>query len=194
MSTGNPQSVQKLRRWFRYLNPLVLLNWRLGLGPWLSLCPQWGGRYMVIAHRGRKSGKRRLTPLNYTEIEGEVYCVAGFGGIADWYRNLMANPQVEVWLPDGRWVGVAQDASDDSRRLVILRRVLRDSGFAGRLAGFHPQMSDEALQALTADYRLVHIRRAAACTGAGGPGDLVWLWPVTTLGLLLALLWRPRRK
>lgn len=194
MNTLERQSAQKLRRWFRYLNLLVLFYWRLGLGPWLSLFPRCTGRYMVIAHIGRKSGKRRLTPLNYSEIEGEVYCVAGFGGIADWYRNLLANPQVEIWLPDGRWVGVAQDVSGDSRRLAILRRVLWDSGFAGRLAGFHPQMSDAALQQMTADYRLVHIRRVAACTGAGGPGDLVWLWPLTTFALLLAWLLRPRRK
>ena len=64
------------------------------------------GQIMVLTHTGRKSGLRRRTPVNYALVDGEVYCTAGFGQISDWYRNILANPQVEVWLPDGWWAGV----------------------------------------------------------------------------------------
>ncbi|KPL80485.1 hypothetical protein, partial [Levilinea saccharolytica] len=72
------------------------------------------------------------------------------------------------------------------------------SGFAAPLAGIHPLTdTDEALQANTADYRLVRIRRSAARTGPGGPGELAWLWPLMVFFLapltLYLLLTRPRR-
>lgn len=147
---------------------------------------------MVLTHTGRKSGQRRRTPLNYAIVEGELYCTAGFGPATDWYRNMMIHPRVEVWLPEGWWEGIAEDISETNERLPILRQVLIASGFAAPLAGIYPHtMTDEELHAASAAYRLVHIRRTAARTGPGGPGDLQWIWPLSTLLLLLA---RRRRR
>lgn len=180
-----------LRQIFKRFNPLMLLNWRLGLGPWLSLWPEVTGRYLVITHTGRKTGLRRRTPVNYAQIDGEIYCTAGFGPISDWYRNILKNPQVEVWLPDGWWRATAEDVSESPQRLQIMRQVLIGSGLAAFLFGINPhRLSDEKLAEVTKNYRLVRIRREAPCTGPDGPGDLVWIWPV----LVLLLLRRPRRR
>ena len=92
----------RMRKGFKYFNRFMLLLWRLGLGVLVNVWPQVGGRIMVMTQTGRKTGLRRRTPLNYAEIDGELYCTAGFGAISDWVRNVSANPEVEVWLT--RWV------------------------------------------------------------------------------------------
>ncbi|HLF26565.1 MAG TPA: nitroreductase family deazaflavin-dependent oxidoreductase [Anaerolineae bacterium] len=193
MTTLTPQLEKHLRHGFKYFNRYMLWLWRLGFGPWLSRWPAVMGRYMVIAHTGRKTGAQRRTPVNYALIDGEVYCVAGFGSISDWYRNIRVNPHIEVWLPEGWWAGLAEDVSDCEQRLSLMRQVLIGSGFAARLAGLNPYtMSDEELDKATATYRLIHIRRTEARTGPGGPGDLAWVWPLAALLLLLPALRRRR--
>ncbi len=186
MTALTPQTEAKLRQAFKRGNPFMLMLWRLGLGAWVNAWPDVGGRILVLSHTGRKSGLRRRTPLNYAIVDGEVYVVAGFGSIADWYRNLRANPQVEVWLPDGWWAGEAEEVTDPALRLPLMRQVLIASGFAARLAGLEPRrMPDADLEAATRSYCLIHIRRTAARTGLGGPGDLAWVWPAATFWLLL---------
>ena len=184
-----------LRRAFKYGNKFMLLMWRLGLQRW-GMSNLYSGYIMVLTHTGRKSGLQRRTPINFAEIDGNIYCVAGFGAVADWYRNLLAHPQVEIWLPDGSWyAGEAEDISawEAERRLPLLRQVLINSGFAAYGAGLNPRtMSDAELAAATAAYKLVRIRRTAARTGQGGPSDLAWVWPIATTALAALLLRRKR--
>jgi deazaflavin-dependent oxidoreductase (nitroreductase family) len=183
--TIDPRLEDQLRQGFKYFNRFMLLMWRLGMGPLLNMGPALAGRYMVITHMGRKSGVKRRTPVNYALVDDDVYCVAGFGEASDWYRNIVANPQVEVWLPDGWWAGSAEEVTQPAARLPLLRQVLIGSGFAAYAAGVDPgQMTDEALDAATKEYRLVRIRRVAARTGQDGPGDLAWVWPLLVMALL----------
>jgi deazaflavin-dependent oxidoreductase (nitroreductase family) len=184
----------RLRQGFKYGNKFMLLLWRLGLQRW-GMSNSYLGYIMVLTHTGRKSGRRRQTPVNFAEIEGDLYCVAGFGALADWYRNLLANPRVEVWLPDGSWwVGEAADVTglphDD--KLPLLRQVLINSGFAAYAAGLAPRtMSATELETATRAYRLVRIRRTEARTGKGGPSDLAWVWPWVAAGMgILAIVRR----
>jgi len=181
-----------VRRGFKYLNRLMLLMWRLGLQRW-GMSNQYLGYIMVITHTGRRSGLARRTPVNYAEIDGDLYCVAGFGAITDWYRNLVANPRVEVWLPESWWEGMAEDVSmwPAARQLPLRRQVLINSGFAAYAAGLDPRkMSDAELAQATAEYRLVRIHRTRALTGPGGPSDLAWVWQVAAAVLAVLLLWR----
>jgi deazaflavin-dependent oxidoreductase (nitroreductase family) len=182
-----------LRIIFKFFNRFMLLLWRLGLGSWGN-GTTFGGSLMVIKHTGRKTGLVRHTPVNYAIVNGDIYCTAGFGKVSDWYRNIMVHPEVEVWLPDERWAGVAEDATDDEYSHLLLRQVIIASGFAGPLFGVNPkQLSDEDFRDLLESYRLIRIRRADALTGPGGPGDLSWIWPLSTF-VLLWLLIRKRRR
>ena len=180
----------KLRQAFRYINRFMLLMWRLGLGPWVNILPEYIGRIMVITHTGRKTGLLRRTPVNYAIVDGDVYCIAAYGPDTDWYNNLIANPQLEVWLPDGWWAGEARDISDSEDRLLLVRQVLVAAGFATPLfAGFSPAtISDEELDKLTKPYRLIQISRTRACTGSEGPGDLALVWPIAVMVLLPLLV------
>jgi deazaflavin-dependent oxidoreductase (nitroreductase family) len=182
-----------LRNIFKVFNRFMLLLWRLGLGSWGN-GTSFGGALMVIQHTGRKTGLTRHTPVNYAVVNGDVYCTAGFGVVSDWYLNIMAKPEVEVWLPNGRWVGIAEDVTNAENNHIIFRQVLIASGFAGPLFGVNPKnLTDQDLVSLLENYRLIRIRRQNALTGPGGPGDLAWIWPAATF-LLLWLLIRRKRK
>jgi deazaflavin-dependent oxidoreductase (nitroreductase family) len=186
-----PQNEQMVRQGFKAFNRFMLLWWRLGMGGVGNGTP-WGGAFMIITHVGRKSGRSYQTPVNYALHGDDVYCTAGFGRAADWYRNLMQTGTGEIWLPDGRWQVTAEDVSGGPDRAARLRDVLTASGFAGPLFGVDPsQMSDADLEALLESYRLVRLRRTAPLPGA--PADLLWVWPALTMGLVFLLLGRRRR-
>lgn len=194
MTTSVSPIEAQLRTGFKYFNRYMLLLWRLGLGSWINSWPTVGGRIMVLTTIGRTSGRPRRTPLNYAIVDGEVYCTAGFGSISDWYRNMRANPEVEIWLPNGWWAGLAQEVTDTAARVPLLREVLIGSGIVAPLAGVDPHtLTDEALAAATSSYHLMRIARTEARTGAGGPGDLAWVWPLSTVGVLLLLVRSHRR-
>jgi len=151
------KQMNTLRKIFHAMNPFMVFMWKIGLGWTMNIWPAVSGRIMVIKHRGRKSGKEYLTPVNYALVDGEIYCTAGFGSISDWYRNMLANPNIELWLPEGKRKARAEDISDSSNRLFLLRQVIIASGFAGPLFGINPKkLSDEQLDKLSKEYRLVH--------------------------------------
>ncbi len=194
MSTMDPQTEERLRQLFKKLNHFMMLIWRLGLGKWLNAWPSIGGRIMVITQTGRKTGKKRRTPVNYNVVDGEIYCTAGFGSKSDWYRNVVADPRIEVWLPDGWWAGVVEDASDHENRTELMRQVLIGSGIVAPLFGIDPKkLSDAELEQITTPYCLLRVERAEARTGRGGPGELAWIWPLATMTLLPLFLWRRKR-
>lgn len=188
-------SDERLRQLFKIGNRFMVLLFRLGLGGWGN-GPRTS-QVMVLVHRGRKSGLLRRTPVNYAVVEDVIYCAAAFGSRADWYRNILADPRVEIWLPDGWYAGEAEEVSpDDPQRNALVRQVLIASGFAAPLfAGVNPKaIDDEKLAQLSAPYRLIRIYPSEACTGPGGPGDLAWVWPAATFVLLALLLCGSRRK
>jgi deazaflavin-dependent oxidoreductase (nitroreductase family) len=146
-----------LRKAFRAVSYFVVFMWRLGFGRIINIWPQGTGRILVIKHRGRKTGRERLTPVNHALVEGEIYCTAGFGAASDWYRNMLANLNVELWLPEGRRPARARDVSDSPNRIFLLKQVIIAAGFAGLLFGVdQKKLSDERLNRVSKDYRLVH--------------------------------------
>jgi deazaflavin-dependent oxidoreductase (nitroreductase family) len=189
-----PKPIEDLtRQFFKYFNHFMIAMWRLGLGGMINFWPEVVGRIMVIQHIGRRSGLPRRTPVNYARIGEVIYCVAGYGEKTDWYRNVIANPQVEIWLPDGWWRGIAEELIGEARHIDLIRQVLVASGFAARAAGINPhQLDDAALDKLTAAYRLMRIQPVSARTGLGGPGELAWVWPLATM-ILLPLVFRRKR-
>jgi deazaflavin-dependent oxidoreductase (nitroreductase family) len=91
-----------LRNGFRVLNRYFMVPaFRSGLGAAMVTPPS--GYIMVLSTIGHKSGKLRHTPVNYALIDGDVCCIAGFGEVAHWAKNLAAIPEAEVQLPAGRF-------------------------------------------------------------------------------------------
>ncbi len=191
--------VAKIRTAFRTMNRSMLLLWRLGLHRMMAT-PQ-GGYVMVLASTGRKSGMRRLVPLNFEEQGTSIYCLAGFGKRTHWLLNLQADPRCELWLPDGRRVyGRAELVTEEDQRIDLIRKVVVRAGFATKLA--EPDLDplaapDEIIanlgQRYGHRYEIVEIQLGEPATGPGGPGDLKWVWPATGVVALIGWLLLRRR-
>jgi deazaflavin-dependent oxidoreductase (nitroreductase family) len=167
--------MDRLRKTFRSMNRGMVVMWRLGLGRWADAWPSVGGRILVVEHHGRKSGKRYLTPLNYTPEDRSRFCLAAFGIRSDWYQNALASRRVVVWLPDGAWIARVVDATDDEGARDRIRRVLIDSGLAARVFGLNPRaMTDDEVDDATSAYRLVRLDLIDRCSE--DPADLRWVW------------------
>ena len=152
-----PKQLHTLRKVFHATNPFMVFMIKIGMGWMMEIMPSVSGRILVIKHRGRKSGREYLTPVNYAVVNREVYCTAGFGSISDWYKNMMMNSNVEIRLPHGWRKVQAEDVSDSPKRVFLMRQVIIGSGFAGPLFGVNPKkLNDEQLDVITKEYRLIH--------------------------------------
>lgn len=196
----NKAQVARLRDAFRGLNKAILLMWRLGLGA--AMAGPRRGYVMVLVTKGRKTGLRRTVPLNFSEDYGAVFCLAGFGKTTHWLVNLLADPQCEVWLPDGRRLaGTAELVTDEALRIEMVRRLLIRAGLATKLAepGLDPRLAPESEIAQLGSrygrrYEIVRINLNGAVTGPGGPGDLRWVLVLVGTGVFAAALWRLGRR
>ena len=184
--TLRPDVLDRMRDLFHRMNPSMGTLWRLGLAPAFGVWPSVFGRIMVVMHTGRITGTIYRTPLNFAPLDGAVYCLAGFGSRTDWYRNILAQPDIEVWLPNGRWAATATDASHDPDRVDRMREGLISSGFAARAIGLHPKrMSKAEIEEATASYKLVRIELLER--RSPGPGDLAWVWMVAVVTIAILL-------
>ncbi len=75
--------------------------------PWTNgrLSLAFGEPVLCLEVTGAKTGKRRRTPLLFTEVDGDLVVIASATGRPNhpaWYRNVIANPRVRVYAPGGR--------------------------------------------------------------------------------------------
>jgi len=178
--------MKTLRFIFRQLNKFFMVPaFRLGLGPFMG--NPITGYIMVLKTIGRKTGLERYAPVNYAIMDGNIYCISGFGKIAHWYKNLIANPQIDVILPAGTISGKAETVNDEAEWLRIVRQVLKNSGFAGFLAGYNAwTISDEDLLEKGGFMVAIRITPTGIHAGAVDPGGKLWLW--LTIATVIALI------
>lgn len=166
---------------FRAMNRGMVFMWRLGLGRWADAWPSVAGRVLVVEHRGRTTGARYLTPLNFTPDGRSRFCLSAFGSKADWYRNVLAAGRAVLWLPDGRWTALATDVTGGPGSPDRVRQVLIDSGLAARAFGLDPvRMTDTEIVEATSGYRLIRFDLLDRCDE--GPSDLSWVWGPIAVG------------
>ena len=100
-----------MRKIFWFLNKYFMVPiYRLGLGGIFS--NPFSGYIMVLKVIGRKSGKLRYAPVNYAIYKGSVWCISGGRQSSDWYKNLMANPEIEMIMPGGALYGQVSEETD----------------------------------------------------------------------------------
>ncbi len=77
-----------LKRWKQMNKYFTIPLYRAGI---LQLL---GGHkiFLLLFTKGRKTGKVRITPIEYRKKEGIVHIVAGRGKKAHWFQNMLANP------------------------------------------------------------------------------------------------------
>ncbi len=141
------KNVQKIHR----------VLYALGLGPLV------GRLILLLTTTGRRSGEKRVTPLQYEEIDGLYYLGAARGLKADWVRNIQANPQVEIRLGAKHLRGCAEVVNDPKRFAdfmeVRLERHPRMIGMIMEKAhGLPRRPSREQLEGLAVDEAMVIVR------------------------------------
>lgn len=161
----------KLNRWAAV--PLL----RAGLGPWIGT--PIGGYLLLLRARGRTSGIVREAPLSYFVAEGAAWVCAGFGPTTQWYRNILADPGVEVILP-GRMVAcVAEEVLDPEVRRRMIPALVHAVGMPGALGGVDPRhATDEQILEAYGWVPLIRLRPVGSPIAAGpdDPGGTAWIW------------------
>jgi deazaflavin-dependent oxidoreductase (nitroreductase family) len=93
------KNVQKIHRFL----------YAIGLGPLI------GKLILLLTTTGRKSGMKRVTPLQFEVISENYYLGAARGLKADWVRNIQTFPQVEIRAGSKQFKGTAEVVTDASR-------------------------------------------------------------------------------
>jgi deazaflavin-dependent oxidoreductase (nitroreductase family) len=70
---------------------------------------------LLLTTTGRKSGLKRVTPLQYERIGEDYYLGAARGLKADWVRNIQSNPQVEIRVGAKHFEGQAEIVTNPCR-------------------------------------------------------------------------------
>jgi deazaflavin-dependent oxidoreductase (nitroreductase family) len=77
-----------------------------------------GAKILLLTTRGRRTGEPRTAPLIY-ENAGDAFVVVASKGGADehpgWYRNLLAEPEVEVQVLGDVFRATARTAAGEER-------------------------------------------------------------------------------
>ena len=77
-----------------------------------------GAPTLVLITTGRSSGKQRRTMLIYGRDGGNYLLVASQGGAPDhpqWYKNLVANPEVQIQVLADKFTARARTASPEEK-------------------------------------------------------------------------------
>ena len=93
-------------------NQRMAANLKRGIGPtWVVL---------LLTTTGRRSGLARVTPLQFEQVGEDIHIASALGPKADWYRNIQANPQVQVTLQKKEFSALAEPVADPQRMADFL--------------------------------------------------------------------------
>jgi deazaflavin-dependent oxidoreductase (nitroreductase family) len=105
-----------------YVLRLPSYLYRLRLGGLL------GHRFLLLTHRGRKSGLTRRTPLevlNYDPRSRASVVLSAWGEKADWYRNIEAGPPLEAETAGERYSPAVRFLTTEEAYAVITEYAIR---------------------------------------------------------------------
>ncbi|MFD0853544.1 nitroreductase family deazaflavin-dependent oxidoreductase [Actinomadura adrarensis] len=77
-----------------------------------------GTTVLLLTYTGRRTGKKRTTPLIYQEHNGDVLVVASAGGTPDhpqWYKGLQADPDAQVQIRGDKFNVRARTATAEEK-------------------------------------------------------------------------------
>ncbi len=170
----------------KVLFKLPILLWRLGLGPIV------GKLLMIITHTGRKSGTPRHTMVEYHSMNGIKYVAAAFGVQTQWYRNILANPQVTIQTADGTEQMTAVRVTHDEELIGVIELFLRRDPALMKwyLDSLGILPNRDAILANKEQLIFMRFDPSSAPTPRGLDVDLAWIWPALMLWGFVRRLFR----
>lgn len=112
------------RALFKALSAVHVFLYRLTGGVLGSEIGQF--RILLLTTTGRKSRKRRTTPLGYFEHDGAYVIIASNGGSDNhpgWLYNLKHDPPVEIQVKDRKIAARAEEAGEEARQHLWARLI-----------------------------------------------------------------------
>ena len=95
--------------------------------------PFAGAPVLLLHTTGAKTGRERVHPMMYLDLDGHRYVFASKAGAdtnPDWYWNLVAHPDVTVEVGTERYEAEAVPVSGDDRDRIYAEQARRYPGFA----------------------------------------------------------------
>jgi deazaflavin-dependent oxidoreductase (nitroreductase family) len=92
-----------------------------------------GAPVLLLHTTGAKSGKERVNPMMYLELDDHIYVFASKAGAhtdPDWHRNLVANPGVTIEIGNETVAAEAVPVLDGERDRIYAVQAGRYPGFA----------------------------------------------------------------
>jgi deazaflavin-dependent oxidoreductase (nitroreductase family) len=115
----------------RFLLRVPVFLYRIGLGRLFD------GRFLLLKHIGRKTGRQRETVLEimrYDEADNRCIVCSGWGEKSQWYKNLQQRPQAAI-VVRGRQMKVTAVRLPLSEAEKEISRYARDHPLAYRWIG-----------------------------------------------------------
>lgn len=116
---------------FRFFLVIYVFLYRLTGGKFGSRVQ--GLPVLLLTTTGRKTGKRRTTPLGYFEYDGGYVVTgsnAGFDTHPAWFHNLRSNARATIEIGDRRFDVSAERAGSDERGRLWARLIEQAPGYA----------------------------------------------------------------
>lgn len=116
---------------FKLITTIHVFVYRLTRGKFGS--EMRGFRVLLLTTTGRKTGKKRTTPLGYFEHD-HSYVIIGSNAGSDahpaWFHNLKSQPHATIQVKDRRLEVTAETAKPDERTQLWTRLVEVAPGYA----------------------------------------------------------------
>ena len=127
-----------------------ILLYRLKLG-WL-----FGKRALLLEHRGRKSGIIRRAVIEVVDLDvqtGSYIVAAAWGNQSDWYKNIQAEPRVNIGVGTTRFPASAKTLSADDAaqhlNAYAIRHPFAFRHLVSRLIGSKSHDTGQIIKSLT---------------------------------------------
>lgn len=90
----------------------------------VGLGPLFGSRFLLLEHRGRRSGTSRYVILEVIDRPDAVTyrVVSGLGRSSQWFRNIEADPEVRITVGSMRRRGAKAEVLPSTRSTGVLER------------------------------------------------------------------------
>jgi deazaflavin-dependent oxidoreductase (nitroreductase family) len=86
---------------------------------------------MLLTTIGRRSGLPRTNGVSFMPVDDHFVIFSGWGVRSDWYRNVLANPEVSIRVGRREMPATAVPVTDPGRRQELMRQMRARSARCG---------------------------------------------------------------
>jgi deazaflavin-dependent oxidoreductase (nitroreductase family) len=174
--------------WLLFKSPLIW--WRMGLGPILSHEAFAGNKMLVLTSWGRKSRTPRHTVLSYVLVGGKIYVCSGWGAKSDWYKNIVANPDVTVQVGQNVYSAKARRVQDLDEYQQIAQEMFTTGGdthFKSWLESYGIEFNQQDMLEKRERLYLVAFDKSEGMCPPPMRVDLKWIWGVIVIIFIICV-------